>query len=68
MVGLVETPDEVMFYEDMVGFSSDGGGFGKFDDGLVVFVADGVTRTAVQLYEYRRTFGSDRGRSEPSDS
>ena len=29
---------------------------------------DGVTRTAVQLYGYRRTFGSDRGRSEPSDS
>ena len=27
-----------------------------------------VTRTAVQLYGYRRTFGSDRGRSEPSDS
>ena len=27
-----------------------------------------VTRTAVQLYGYRRTFGSDRRRSEPSDS
>ena len=27
-----------------------------------------VTRTAVRLYGYRRTFGSDRGRSEPSDS
>ena len=27
-----------------------------------------VTRTAVQPYGYRCTFGSDRGRSEPSDS
>ena len=27
-----------------------------------------VTRTAVQLYGFQRTFDSDRGRSEPSDS
>ena len=39
--------------------------------GLLVVIHQegwGVTRTAVQLYGYRRTFGSDRGRSEPSDS
>ena len=40
MVGFVEPPDVVMFYEDMAGFPSDGGGFGKFDCGLVVFVDD----------------------------
>ena len=34
-------PDVVMFYEDMAEFSSDGGGFSKFDGGLVVFVDDG---------------------------
>lgn len=41
VVSLVKPPGVVMFYEDLAGFSSDDGGLGKFDGGLVVFVNDG---------------------------